>query len=116
MQEIQTATAARLSTIGGQKMLTDTIQRTYKNGVNTFKSSMKEVSQIPETSETRITTPALSRHRTGMDANQPCRKFGAAGIMVLCDTVEEMLALAENLDQLTTTLPWRQAIQALPKN
>ena len=33
------------------------------------------------------------------------RVFGAAGIMVLCDTVEEMLALAEGLEgQLTTTL------------
>ena len=107
-EKLQTAAIERLSSVGEQKMLTDAIQHAYNKGVSTFRSAMKEVSQIPASPDARMATPALFQVAAkDWIANPTLHQevFGAAGIMVLCDTVEEMLALAEGLEgQLTTTL------------
>ena len=117
---LQKATVAGLSSVGEQKMLTDGIKVAYDHGVETFRDLMEEVVQCPAATDARAINPALfkvSAREWMANAALQEELFGAAGVMVLCDSTDEMLNVAEQLSgQLTATLQMDDGDTALAAN
>lgn len=105
---LEEACVGALKGVAEQKMLTDGIHDAFERGVQTFKELMVEVGSCGVVSSKRSALPALFKvSAKEWMANHQLQEevFGAAGIIVLCEDVAEMQALAETLEgQLTTTL------------
>jgi len=105
---LEAATVEGLAGVGAQKMLTDGIAAAYGRGVDGFNGAMTELTGYVAADGARTAKPALFKVAAkDWMANPKLQHevFGAAGIIVLCDDVAEMTALAEGLDgQLTATL------------
>ncbi len=105
---LETACVETLKGVAEQKMLTDGIHEAFEKGVQYFKELMVEVGSCGTASAKRSALPALFKvSAKEWMANRHLQEevFGATGIIVLCDDVHEMQALAEILEgQLTTTL------------
>ena len=106
--DLEAACIDALQGVAEQKMLTDGIHEAFEQGVKTFKELMVEVSSCGVAAAKRSALPALFKvSAKEWMANHQLQEevFGAAGILVLCNDVKEMQALAESLEgQLTTTL------------
>ena len=91
-----------------QKMLTDGIFEAYLKGVAKFAEKMEAVVERREADNDRSSLPALFKVAAKdwmADRELQHEVFGAVGIVVMCDSRDEMIALAEELEgQLTTTL------------
>eukprot|EP00903_Cladosiphon_okamuranus_P000813 g811.t1 len=91
-----------------QKMLTDAIQKAYGAGVANFAARMRELTANEAVADGRDSLPvAFQLSAKSFIENQSLQEevFGSAGILVECETQDEMLQLAENLQgQLTATL------------
>lgn len=91
-----------------QKMLTDAIQKAYGAGVASFAARMRELTANEAVADGRDSLPvAFQISAQNFIENRSLQEeiFGSAGIFVECETQEEMLQLAENLQgQLTATL------------
>ena len=102
------ATAKALKDVPEQVMLTDGIKDAFDKGVGTFAALMAEVGGCGRARGKRAALPALFKVTAAeWMANHVLQGevFGAAGIIVLCDDLAEMSALAEQLEgQLTATL------------
>ena len=105
---LQVAAVAALEASPDQKMLTDSILSAYHNGLIGLAQSAKEITDGRRSTrprhgraaafrvdaETWLTTPALHEE-----------VFGAAGVFVECDSPEQMILVAQDLEgQLTITL------------
>ncbi|CUH77843.1 NADP-dependent fatty aldehyde dehydrogenase [Tritonibacter multivorans] len=105
---LEAACVAALKDVAEQTMLTDGIHEAYVKGVQTFRELMVEVGSCGAAAGKRAALPALFKvSAKEWMANPHLQEevFGAAGILVLCDDIAEMQALAEGLEgQLTTTL------------
>ncbi|CUI73154.1 aldehyde dehydrogenase (NADP(+)) [Cognatishimia activa] len=105
---LEAACVDGLKCVAEQKMLTDGIHDAFEQGVQTFKELMVEVGSCGTAAAKRSALPALFKvSAKEWMANHQLQEevFGAAGILVLCDDVAEMQALAESLEgQLTCTL------------
>ena len=105
---MEAACVAALKDVAEQTMLTDGIHEAYEKGVQSFRELMVEVGSCGAAEGKRAALPALFKvSAKEWMANPHLQEevFGAAGILVLCDDVAEMQALAEGLEgQLTTTL------------
>ncbi|WP_299669159.1 aldehyde dehydrogenase (NADP(+)) [uncultured Ruegeria sp.] len=114
---LEAACVTSLNETAEQKMLTDGIHDAYEQGVREFRVLMLEVTACGAASNKRSALPALFRvSATEWMANPKLQHevFGAAGIIVLCDDVDQMQALAECLEgQLTVTLHMEDADAAL---
>jgi NADP-dependent aldehyde dehydrogenase len=114
---LEAATVEALKGVAAQKMLTDGIHDAFEKGVGTFRELMQEVASCGTASAARHALPALFKvSAKEWMANETLQEevFGAAGIIVLCDDVAEMEALAESLEgQLTTTLHMDEGDTAL---
>lgn len=91
-----------------QKMLTDGIHEAFESGVRNFNELMTEVASCGTSDTPRSALPALFKVSAAEWMATPALQeevFGAAGILVECESVEELQVLAEQLEgQLTTTL------------
>lgn len=107
-EALEAACVDALKGVAEQKMLTDGIHATFEAGVQTYRELMVEVGSCGTASAKRSALPALFKvSAKEWMANETLQEevFGAAGIIVLCEDIEEMQALAETLQgQLTATL------------
>ncbi len=107
-EALETACVTALNQTAEQKMLTDGIHDAYEQGVRAFRDLMTEVTSCGSTAGTRAALPALFKVNAEQwmaDPKLQHEVFGAAGIIVLCDDTDQMVALAEELEgQLTLTL------------
>ncbi len=102
------AAQAALADAPEQKMLTDSIHASYQDGIRGFAELMQELGTCARSQIARHALPAVFK----IDAETWMRTpelqhevFGAAGILIECDDVAQMQALAEDLEgQLTATL------------
>ncbi len=105
---LETACVTALNQTAEQKMLTDGIHDAYEQGVRAFRDLMTEVTSCGSAAGTRAALPALFKVNAEQWMANPKLQhevFGAAGIIVLCDDTDQMVALAEGLEgQLTLTL------------
>lgn len=105
---LETACVTSLNETAEQKMLTDGIYDAYEQGIRDFRELMIEVTSCGAASGKRAALPALFRvSAVEWIANPKLQHevFGAAGIIVQCDDLDQMRALAECLEgQLTITL------------
>ena len=105
---LRSSTVAALGEMAEQKMLTDGIHAAFETGVNEFRELMEEVSSCGTSETPRHALPALFKVSAKEWMATPALQeevFGAAGIIVLCDDIDEMKAVAECLEgQLTVTL------------
>ncbi len=105
---LETACVAALNQTAEQKMLTDGIHAAYEQGVRAFRDLMTEVTSCGAATGKRAALPALFKVGAAEWMANPQLQhevFGAAGIIVLCDTLDEMWDVAEALEgQLTLTL------------
>ncbi len=105
---LESACAAALNDTAEQKMLTDGIHEAYEQGVREFRDLMVEVTSCGAANGKRAAVPALFKVTAKEWMANPKLQhevFGAAGILVRCDDLDEMQAVAECLEgQLTLTL------------
>ncbi len=105
---LESACAAALNDTAEQKMLTDGIHEAFEQGVREFRDLIVEVTSCGAATGKRAAVPALFKVSAKEWMANPKLQhevFGAAGIVVRCETLEEMQALAECLEgQLTLTL------------
>lgn len=91
-----------------QKMLTDGIHDAYQSGVLGFAELMEEISSCGRSEKARQALPAVFKIDAAKWMATPELQhevFGAAGVLVECDDVAQMKAVAESLEgQLTATL------------
>lgn len=106
-----------------QKMLTDGILAAYREGVQAWGGLAELLIDRTESKAPRSTGPAVFRTDGATWINTPKlhdEVFGAAGLFVECETVEQMFEVAEKLQgQLTCTLQieaddYQLATQILP--
>lgn len=104
----EAAAVDALKGVAEQQMLTDGIHDAYVKGVNSFAELMTEIAACGAAQQARHALPALFKISAKEWMSNPILQeevFGAAGIMVVCDTQDESIELAETLDgQLTATL------------
>ena len=105
---LEEACVSALADVPEQKMLTDGIHAAFEQGVGDFRDLMREVSSCGTATTARHALPALFKvtAKEWMATPQLQHEvFGAAGILVLCDDIAELQALAESIEgQLTCTL------------
>lgn len=105
---LETACVTALNQTAEQKMLTDGIHDAYEQGVRAFRDLMTEVTSCGAATGKRAALPALFKVSAAEWMANPQLQhevFGAAGIIVLCETPDEMRDLADALEgQLTLTL------------
>lgn len=103
----EAATIEALAAVEAQAMLTDGIKAAYEKGTQALEK-LTETLVVPAPSEGRTAHPALfkvSAKKWAANAALHEEVFGASGILVVCDDVEDMVAVAEGLEgQLTATL------------
>ncbi|MBO6759023.1 MAG: aldehyde dehydrogenase (NADP(+)) [Roseibium sp.] len=105
---LQETAVEALNRADEQKMLTDAICRSYGAGVDALRSHSDEMTEGRRSQTPRNAMPAA--FKTDADtwlSNRALHDevFGAAGIFVECADIDQMLAVAEDLDgQLTATL------------
>jgi alpha-ketoglutaric semialdehyde dehydrogenase len=91
-----------------QKMLTDGIHEAYQKGVLGFAELMEEISTCGRSDKPRHTLPVVFKIDAGKWMSTPRLQheiFGAAGVLVECEDVAQMVAVAEAMEgQLTATL------------
>lgn len=116
---LESACVNALNETAEQKMLTDGIHDAYEKGVREFRELMVEVTSCGAVTDSRSALPALFKvNAKEWMANPKLQHevFGAAGIIVRCETPDEMRALAECLEgQLTLTLHMDEADEALAR-
>jgi len=104
------AAVAALKKVAAQKMLSDGIHAAYVAGVKNFSALMKEVGSCGVSDQPRHALPAAFRIDAKTWMATPALQhevFGAAGILVECDDLDQMMALAEGLEgQLTATMQY----------
>lgn len=114
---LETATVTALQEVAPQKMLTDGIHAAYTSAVQSFADLIEEIGGCGVADAPRYALPALFKvtAREWMANPQLQHEvFGASGILILCDDVAEMQALAEGLEgQLTCTLQMDEADTSL---
>ncbi|AXI46883.1 aldehyde dehydrogenase (NADP(+)) [Sulfitobacter sp. SK012] len=102
------ATLAALKDAPEQKMLTDGIHDAYQKGVLGLADLMEEISSCGRSDTPRHALPAVFKIDAATWMATPALQhevFGAAGILVECNDVDQMKAVAEALEgQLTATL------------
>lgn len=117
---LETACVTALNQSAEQKMLTDGIHDAYEQGVREFRDLMTEVTSCGSATGKRAALPALFRVSAAEWMANPKLQhevFGAAGIIVLCETSDEMQDLAEALEgQLTLTVHMDDADHELASN
>ncbi|MES0864226.1 aldehyde dehydrogenase (NADP(+)) [Ruegeria sp. SCPT10] len=105
---LESACVAALNDTAEQKMLTDGIHEAFEQGVREFRDLMVEVTSCGAATGKRAAVPALFKVSAKEWMANPKLQhevFGAAGILVHCDDLDEMRAVAECLEgQLTLTL------------
>lgn len=105
---LEAACVAALNQAPEQKMLTDGIHEAFDQGVGTFRELIQELTTCGQASAARHAKPALFKVSAEEWMATPALQhevFGAAGIIVVCDSVDEMTTLAEGIEgQLTATL------------
>ncbi len=104
----EAAAVEALKGVAEQKMLTDGIHDAYVKGVASFAELMTEIASCGVANGARSALPALFKISAKEWMANPALQeevFGAAGILVVCETKEEAVSLAESLEgQLTATL------------
>ena len=114
---LQTAAVAALNASSPQKMLTDSIQSAYHNGVSEFSRNADEITDGQRAEAPRHSRAAAFRVDASVWLETPAlheEVFGAAGLFVECDNDTQMMQLAENLEgQLTITLQMDDGDMAL---
>jgi NADP-dependent aldehyde dehydrogenase len=117
---LESACAAALNVTAEQKMLTDGIHEAFEQGVQEFRDLMVEVTSCGAATGKRAAVPALFKVSAKEWMANPKLQhevFGAAGILVRCDDIDEMQAVAECLEgQLTLTLHLDDADADLASN
>ena len=102
-----------LKEVAEQKMLTDGIHKSYEDGVKAFGELMVEVGSCGNASGQRSAKPAVFKVDAKKWMETPKlheEVFGAAGILVECDNLDQMLSISEILEgQLTATMHLEQA-------
>ncbi len=113
LTEFEKAAVTALRDVSEQKMLTDQIHSTYIDGVKALGKLMEEVGLCGNAAGKRSALPAVFKvdARKWMETPQLHEEvFGAAGILVECETLDQMLDLSETLSgQLTATMHLEQA-------
>ena len=106
--ELEKACVAVLRQVGEQKMLTDGIHDAYLKGVAQFSKLMEDIAACGTSTAARHSLPALFKVSASKWLSNPALQhevFGAAGIIVLADELDQMIKVAESLEgQLTATL------------
>ena len=114
---LQTAAVAALNASSSQKMLTDSIQSAYHNGVSELSRNADEITDGQRAEAPRHSRAAAFRVDASVWLETPTlheEVFGAAGLFVECDNDAQMIQLAENLEgQLTITLQMDDGDMAL---
>jgi NADP-dependent aldehyde dehydrogenase len=107
-ETMESAAVSALNEVSEQVMLTDGIHAAYEAGVKGFEALMARIDACGHSTNKRMALPALFKvSAQEFMANRALQEevFGAAGILVVCEDVSEMLSLAEALEgQLTCTL------------
>jgi len=102
------AAVAALRDVAEQKMLTDGIHAAYVQGVKNFDALMEEIASCGVAGKPRHALPAVFKVDAKTWMATPALQhevFGAAGVLVQCDDVAQMVELSEILEgQLTATL------------
>lgn len=102
------AAIAELKNVAEQKMLTDGIHQAYTAGVAKWEQAMHERADCGTSNNPRHALPALFTvdAKAWMAQHQLQEEvFGPTGIVVECDTEDQMLVVAEQLQgQLTATM------------
>lgn len=105
-EQFKTATVSVLQNTAKQKMLTDAICQTYKDGIEAWQK-LAQALFIGDISD-RHALPSVFSVDSKVWINTPELRqevFGPAGMIVECDDMEQMLVIAEALDgQLTVTI------------
>jgi alpha-ketoglutaric semialdehyde dehydrogenase len=114
---LQTAAVAALNASSPQKMLTNSIQSAYHNGVSELSRNADEITDGQRAEAPRHSRAAAFRVDASVWLETPAlheEVFGAAGLFVECDNDTQMMQLAENLEgQLTITLQMDDGDMAL---
>ena len=102
------ATKSALEITAEQKMLTGPVLDAYHKGVSAFSEKMETVFESDTSCSEGASLPALfsvTAKNWMQDRELQHEVFGAVGIVVQCNSTDEMIDLAEQLEgQLTTTL------------
>jgi NADP-dependent aldehyde dehydrogenase len=107
-ERMEASCVAVLKNTAEQKMLTDGIHKAYEDGVRLFADLMENISNCGTAISRRSSLPTLfkvSAQQWMENLTLQHEVFGAVGILVICDDVNEMQSVAECLEgQLTATL------------
>ncbi len=113
LAKFEESAVAALKQVAEQKMLTDGIHKAYEDGVKNFRELMVEVGSCGASNGQRTALPAVFKVDAQKWISTPALQeevFGAAGIIVECDTIQDMINIAENIEgQLTATLHLEQS-------
>lgn len=105
---LQSAAVETLNAAAEQKMLTDSIHTSYCDGVSEFAGKIEQITSLKVVESPRYANAAAFRTDalTWMATPELQHEiFGAAGVFVECNGVDQMLQVAEALEgQLTCTL------------
>ncbi|QBF33473.1 aldehyde dehydrogenase (NADP(+)) [Thalassococcus sp. S3] len=108
MDALEAAVIEAMAEAAPQKMLTDRICETYSGAVEELKGKIPVLAKGRDAVAQRNGQPMVFKTDAPTWLGTPDlhhEVFGAAGILVVCETVEEMDAIAEGLEgQLTATL------------
>ncbi len=107
-ERMEASCVAALKNTEEQKMLTDGIHKAYEDGVRLFADLMENISNCGAAISRRSSLPTLfkvSAQQWMKNLTLQHEVFGAVGIIVICNDVNEMQSVAECLEgQLTATL------------
>lgn len=116
---LQDAAVKALNAGAEQKMLTDSIHTAYHDGISKFARSAQEITDGQRAQNPRHSRAAGFRVDASTWLNTPSlheEVFGAAGIFVECDSEQQMMQVAQELQgQLTITLQMEESDTDLAK-